>query len=281
MPVRNPIEWSLDQARGAAIAIGANAAPPVAVPPPAIARISSADLKAALAEGYADFLANRTDVILLCVFYPVMGLLLARFASGEDTLPLLFPLIAGFALIGPLAATGLYEISRRREAGEETSWTDAFAVLRSPSLFSLIALGCVLAALFALWLAAAEALYLATIAGTYPPGLSGFATAVFTTSSGQAMIVAGFVIGYVFAAVVLAVGVVSFPMLVDRPVGIEVAVRTSLRAVAANPVTIALWGLTVAVLLAVAAIPLFVGFVVALPILGHATWHLYRRLVPV
>jgi uncharacterized membrane protein len=94
------------------------------------------------------------------------------------------------------------------------------------------------------------------------------------------MIVVGFGVGFVFAVVVLVLGVVSIPMLIDRDVGVSTAIRTSIRAVAANPVTMAIWGLFVAVALAVGSIPLFLGLVVVLPILGHATWHLYRKLVP-
>lgn len=281
MPLRNPIEWSLAQARLAMASMGANTVGSAAVPAlPAVARITTADLRDALASGWADFLANRTDVMLLCLCYPIIGLLLGRFASGAETLPLLFPLAAGFALLGPLAATGLYEISRRREQGKPADWTNAFAVLRSPSLVSIILLGTILAALFLIWLATADMLYALTLGPARPASALGFLNDVLTTARGHAMILVGIPTGFVFAAIVLAIGVVSFPMLIDRPVGIEVAVLTSLRATAANPVVIGLWGLLVAILLALAAIPLFVGLVIVLPLLGHATWHLYRKLVP-
>ena len=102
---------------------------------------------------------------------------------------------------------------------------------------------------------------------------------VLTTSHGWALIIAGNVIGFIFAAVVLSISVVSFPLLLDRDVGAAVAVQTSIRAVLANPLTMALWGLIVALALVIGSIPLFVGLAIVMPVLGHATWHLYRRVV--
>src|SRR5215472_11252303 len=126
----------------------------VAGAPPAVREIGVSDLRDALARGIADFEANRTDVIFLCVIYPVIGLVLGRLASGYGLLPLLFPLASGFALVGPFAAVGLNEISRRREQASEVRWVDAFGVLRSPSIGSIMLLGLMLIALFLLWLVA-------------------------------------------------------------------------------------------------------------------------------
>ncbi|MBV9250943.1 MAG: DUF2189 domain-containing protein, partial [Acetobacteraceae bacterium] len=111
---------------------------------PIVRRIGFAEVRQALAEGLEDFEANRTDVIFLCVIYPVIGLLLARGFSGYGLLPILFPLASGFALLGPLAAIGLNEMSRRREAGQEVRWVDAFGVLRSPAIGSIALLGLML-----------------------------------------------------------------------------------------------------------------------------------------
>ncbi len=286
MHIRNPIEWSVDQTRVAAMAVGATGADWLRVererdiPLPAVARIGIADLRDALAKGVADFGANRTDVMLLCIFYPVFGLLLGRMASGEQTLPLLFPLISGFALVGPFAAVGLYEMSRRRELGGQAGWADAFGVLRSHSLGPLAVLGVMFAAIFAIWLLVAEGIYALTVGPGHTASLGSFAQAVFETPAGWAMIVLGLGIGCAFAAVVLTIGAVSIPMLIDRDVGVATAVRTSVRAVSENPVTMALWGLIVAAALVIGSIPVFIGLVVVLPVLGHATWHLYRKLVP-
>jgi uncharacterized membrane protein len=286
MHIRNPVEWSVDQVRAVGAALGSTAADWQRVETqqyaqyPAVARIGLSDLRDALAKGFADFLANRTDVILLCVFYPVVGLLLGRIASGEGTMHLLFPLVAGFALIGPLAAVGLYEMSRRRELGKGGGWSDAFAVLRSPSLGPLILLGIMLAVIFVAWLVAADEIYLRTLGQGHTTTIGAFVGAVLGTGAGHAMIVLGVGVGFLFAALVLTLSVVSFPMLIDRNVGVEVALTTSIRAVAANPATMAAWGLIVAAALVLGSIPLFVGLVVVIPVLGHATWHLYRKLVP-
>jgi uncharacterized membrane protein len=284
--IRNPIEWSVDQARVAAAAVGSTGAEwrriemERNIQPPAIRRIGIPDLLDSLTRGYEDFAASRTDVMLLCIFYPVVGLVLGRIASGAETLPLLFPLISGFALIGPLAAVGLYEMSRRRSMGATVGWADAFGVLRSPSLGPIIVLGVGLGALFVVWLVAAQTIYMLTIGPGHTASFQDFANAVFATNAGWEMIIFGTGVGFVFAVVVLVVGVVSFPMLIDRDVGVEMALRTSLRAVQRNPVTLAIWGLIVAVALLVGSIPLFLGLVIVLPVLGHSTWHLYRKLVP-
>jgi uncharacterized membrane protein len=285
MVIQSPPGWGWDQLRLAAHEIGAakpeeywhDAAAADAAP--AVRRIGTADLRAALAQGLADFTANRTDVIFLCVIYPVIGLVLGRVASGYGLLPLLFPLASGFALVGPFAAVGLNEMSRRRERGEEVRWIDAFGVLRAPSIGPIMLLGAMLVTLFLLWLVVAQIIYVVTLGPATPASVGGFFTDVFTTGAGWAMIVVGIGVGFVFALLVLAISVVSFPLLLDRNVGIGTAVATSVRAVAANPREMALWGLIVAVALVIGSVPLFVGLVVILPVLGHATWHLYRRVV--
>jgi uncharacterized membrane protein len=122
---------------------------------PEVRRIGFNDLKAALIEGFKDLDTFRTDVIFLCVMYPLIGLILARLASGHHLLPLIFPLVSGFALIGPFAAVGLNEMSRRREQNLSISWGDNFAVLRSPALSQIALLGLALIALLAAWLISA------------------------------------------------------------------------------------------------------------------------------
>jgi uncharacterized membrane protein len=246
---------------------------------PAIRRITPADLWDALAKGWDDFSAMPTHAIFLCLVYPIIGLGLAGLTLGYALMPLLFPLAAGFALLGPIAAVGLYELSRRREAGVPVSASDALSVFSSPSIGAIVALGVLLTLIFLVWVATANAIYVANFGYAVPESVGGFLSDVLTTPAGWALILVGNGVGFLFALVVLAISVVSFPLLLDRDAGAAGALLTSVRAVLANPVPMALWGLIVAVLLALGSLPLFLGLPVVLPVLGHATWHLYRKVV--
>lgn len=246
---------------------------------PHIRTIGVADIKDALARGLDDFRAMPSQVFFLSLIYPIIGLVLGKLVLGHAVLPLLFPLLAGFSLIGPVASTGLYELSRRREEGLDVSWAYAFGVLRSPAIRPIAALGIVLMAFFILWLYAAQAIYQALFSDLPPASVTEFARQIFTTPSGWALIVIGNGIGFFFAVAVLTLSVVSFPMLIDRHVSLGTAVHTSVRAVLANPLMMALWGLIVAAGLVIGSLPFLIGLAVVLPVLGHATWHLYRKVV--
>ena len=246
---------------------------------PQVRKISTTDLRDALFEGIDDFSAMPSFAIFLCVIYPVVGLFLGGLVLRYNVLPLLFPLVAGFALLGPFAAVGLYELSRRRELGLDSSWEHAFDVFRSPARWSVLGLGFLLMLLFVAWLGVAQSLYTYTFGDTGPASIGAFARALLYTPAGWNLIVWGNLLGLVFAVAALCVGVVSFPLLIDRNVSLPVAMLTSIRAVVANPVTLAIWGLFVAVALVVGSLPFLAGLAVVLPVLGHASWHLYRRVV--
>ncbi|RFB78246.1 DUF2189 domain-containing protein [Methylovirgula sp. 4M-Z18] len=247
---------------------------------PSVNKISAQDLKDAFDQGVDDFRTMPSHLAFLILIYPFCGIVLAILTSQENALQLLFPLASGFALIGPLAAIGLYEMSRRRELGLETSWKHAINIIHSPSLPAIIALGIGLFAIFLLWLGVAQSLYEHYYGPFAPESYPVFLSEIFSTYNGMMLLFWGCFIGFCFALVTLCISVISFPMLLDRDVGAATAVMTSLRATRANPVMVAFWGLLVAVLLFLGSIPFFIGLAVALPVLGHATWHLYRKLVP-
>ncbi len=283
--IRNPIEWAADELRQMAQYLetvghsvgGTQVAPGQGTP--TIRRIQVADLRDVLAKGLDDFGACRSDVVFIGLLYPIIGIVLVYATFQYDMIPLLFPLASGFALIGPVAGIGLYELSRRREQGQDAGWVDLFTMVRWSSFGALVVLSLMLLGIFLLWLAAAQAIYALTLGPEPPVSLGAFFSDVFTTSAGWAMIVLGCGVGFLFAVVVLTVSVVSFPMLVDRDVGVKRAVATSMRAVLMNPGPMAAWGLIVAGGLALGMLPLFVGLIVVVPVLGHATWHLYRKVV--
>jgi uncharacterized membrane protein len=244
-----------------------------------IRKIGLSDLSDALRLGWEDFQAVPSHAIILCVIYPVIGLVLFRMVLGYSVLPLLFPLAAGFTLIGPFAALGLYELSRRRERGEEAAAWDAIHVLRAPSFGGMLGLGMLLLALFVTWIAVADAIYIATFGHAPAASIPDFAARVLMTPEGWSLIIVGCAVGFLFAVLALCVSVVSFPLMLDRHATAIDAIRTSLRAVMKNPFAMAAWGLIVAVLLVIGSLPFFVGLAVVLPVLGHATWHLYRKVV--
>lgn len=246
---------------------------------PVVRKITPADLKEVLAKGLADFWAMPTHVVFLGLIYPIVGLLLGRASFGYDVVPLLFPMAAGFAILGPLAAIGLYELSRRRELGLNTSWWHAFDILHSPSRLGIATLGGLLLCIFFLWIATAHEIYVSNFGSVEPKSWWNFATDVLTTPAGHNLIVVGNAAGAVFAVVTFILSVVSFPLLLDRDVGLTTAMLTSLRAVLLNPFTMVLWGLIVAASLAIGFLLFFFGLAIVVPVLGHSTWHLYRKLV--
>jgi uncharacterized membrane protein len=244
-----------------------------------VRRIGYSDVGDALRLGLDDFMTKPSHYVFLCVIYPLIGVVIAAWTSGHNALPMLFPLMAGFALIGPLAGVGLYEISRRRELGMDTSWRHALEVRHAPSIPSIVAMGVYLLCLFVAWLLVAKAIYVWQFGDVAPASTGSFFRDIFTTHQGWMVILYGNIAGFIFALIVLATTVIAFPLLLDRDGGAYEAVTTSFRAVAANPGPMALWGLIVAAALVVGSIPVFAGLAVAVPILGHATWHLYRKIV--
>jgi uncharacterized membrane protein len=244
---------------------------------PAVRDLHFSDLMDSLRLGWEDFKAIPTHAIILALVYPVLGLVLARVVMGYSVLPLLFPMAAGFALLGPFAALGLYELSRRRERGEQPSASQALEVLQSPSFGAMLALGAILLILFAVWIACAQSIYVATFGYEPAASVPDFLGRIFSSDQGMTLIVAGCGVGFLFALAALCLSAVSFPYLLDRHASAPEAMLASLRVVAHNPVMMVTWGAIVAALLVLGTIPFFLGLTIVIPVLGHATWHLYRK----
>jgi uncharacterized membrane protein len=241
--------------------------------------VTAADLRDALRRGWGDFLEHRGDLLFVGFIYPLVGFAAAAIALQDSLIPLFFPIAAGIGLMGPAVAGGFYELARRREQGLDSNWSHFLDVARRPSFDAFLAVAALLLVLFFAWLAVAAGLYVALMGFTPPASVAAFATRLFTTPEGWALIVLGNLAGLAFAAAVLTVSVVAMPMLVDTDVDARTALHTSRLAVAANKGVMVRWGLIVAALLVIGSIPLFVGLAVVLPVLGYATWHLYTRLV--
>lgn len=246
---------------------------------PQINRVELGDLTLSLRQGWNDFLAAPTQLFFLCLIYPAFGFVLGRAAAGNALVPLVWPLLAGFALVGPVVALGLYELSRRRELGFAVTWRDMFSVLRSPALGGIILLGLSLLATFVVWIGVARWLYDTIMGPEGPLAFGDMVREILRTREGWMLILVGNLVGACFALWVLAVSVVSFPMMLDRDATAGQAVQASFAAFRANPGVLTVWGVLVGVLLFAGMALLGVGLAVALPVLGHATWHLYRRLV--
>ncbi|MEQ8857967.1 MAG: DUF2189 domain-containing protein [Pseudomonadales bacterium] len=244
-----------------------------------VRRITTRDLWLALQAGYADFGARPTFGVFLILVYPLSALLFTLFLQGTDLPYLAFPMLAGFTLLGPVVSLALFELSRRREAGLDLTWRGAFEFVHYPTFAGMLALTLVMAVLYVGWLFMAEFLYFGLFGANPPASLAEFGARLIGTEPGIALILYGNALGLIFAFVALSISVVAFPLLLDKPVSFLTAVGTSIRAVASNLYVMLLWGVIVVALLAGGALVLLVGLAAVLPILGHATWHLYRRLI--
>jgi uncharacterized membrane protein len=246
---------------------------------PRVRTITPRDLIEVLAKGLEDFRAMPTHAIFLTLIYPVVGLVIAGWAFNYDLVPLLYPMVTGFALVGPFTAIGLYELSRRREHGLDTTWNHVFDLLGADSFRAISALGLFLLVIFGVWIAVAQSIYVAYFGDAPPESIGSFVQQVLTTEAGHRMILIGNFVGFLFAVAAFVISVVSFPLLIDRNISAIAAVATSIHSVLRNSLTMVLWGLIVVGVLLIGLLSLFVGLAVAIPVLGHSTWHLYRKVV--
>ena len=241
--------------------------------------INDDDLRLSLRQGYADFGQLRGDLIFAGLIYTFIGLAAVVMTTSAPLIPYFYPVVAGVALLGPVAAVGFYELARRRESGQEVHWFNFLDVRKRPTVDDMGIVAGLLLVIFVGWLVAAGALYALLFGWATPTSVGGFLSDVFTTPRGWALIIGGGAVGAVIGWFVLALSVVSLPMLVDCDVTAAEAVSASWRAVHANKAEMIRWGIVVAALLVLGSIPLFVGLAFVLPWLGYSTWHLYTRLV--
>ncbi len=279
--IGNPLSWGAQAAAGTGQAL-AGATTQMRSDPAISPRVRSIGLREvglALRLGWRDFQRLRSDVLMMVVIYPIVGLTLAGFAFHAALLPLLFPLVSGFALLGPIAAIGLFALSRAAETDPAPRWADALASLDMRLIGPVVTMGLYLLTLFIFWIGAALAIYNATLGPAMPTSAMAFASDVLTTPAGWTMAWLGIGVGAIFALIVLVTTLTSLPMLIDRPVGLPVAVATSLRVARKNPLAVIGWGVCVAALLLLGSLPLLLGLIVVLPLLGHGTWHFYRLAI--
>jgi len=244
-----------------------------------IRKIGPSDLRDSLRQGLDDFRDMRGDLIIAGLVYTFIGVAAAVMTTNGPLMPFFFPVVAGVGLLGPVAATGFYELAKRRESGEEVHWFNFLDVRKRPSIDDMGMVAGLLLLIFFCWLLAAGVLYGLIFGWATPTSVGGFLSMVFTTPRGWALIASGLVVGAVFGWLVLALSVASLPMLVDCDVSAAEAVSASWRASHANKSEMVRWGIIVAGLLVLGSIPLFVGLAFVLPWLGYSTWHLYTRLI--
>lgn len=246
---------------------------PAASPLPRIGEVSVAELRAALKAGIADFRRAPGYGLAFSAFYVVVGIGLILLGAGTLTWTLTLSL--GFPLVAPFAAVGFYEISRRLEAGEPLVAREIFGVVLAERRRQVPWLGAMLVIIFLFWSFFAHMLFAMFVGPSSmfePVELSWLLTAEGATHSAIQLVVGGAVAFFTFA-----VTVVALPLLMEKEVDFVSAMLLSLRTVTANLSVMLIWALIIAVMLLAAMLPMFLGLFLALPVLGHATWHLYRR----
>lgn len=242
-------------------------------------RISTQDLRQCLREGYEDFIARPVSIPFQIAFYFLVALTIVLFAIDENLRYLAFPMVAGFNLVAPIIAIAFFELSRQREHGLPMRWGSAFSFVHSSAFAPILALSVIMMLLYVAWLYMAEMIYFGLFSDNTPATISAFVQELFSSRRGGALIAYGNFVGLLFACAAMAISVVAFPLALDKPVTSFTAIKVSIRAFTENMPVLCVWGLIVVALLALGALFFLIGLAVALPVLGHATWHLYRKLV--
>jgi uncharacterized membrane protein len=245
---------------------------------PAIRKINAQDIVDALAKGLRDFQAYPAYGLFFGGIYAFGGLATAIIAFWWGLNYLIYPMAAGFVLIGPFVAVGLYEVSRRRERGEPITWPVILGAVFSQSGKEISWMAFVTLFIFMIWMYQVR-LLIALFFGLHGLPAGSFPAILFTSPEGLAFLAVGHAVGAVLAILVFSLTVVSFPLLLDRPVDVVTAMITSVKSVVTNPIPMIGWALVVTLLIMAASLPAFLGLLIVLPVLGHTTWHLYRKIV--
>jgi uncharacterized membrane protein len=256
-------------------------APPTAPPPPApparvVSDLALHDLARALGAGWRDFLAMPQYGLFFGGVYVLTGLAIGWAALSGGEVAWLIPAIAGFPLVAPFVAVGLYEASRRRESAQPLGWGGVLGALKGHDDDQILSMGVIVFVAFSFWMIVAHAIFAIFMAES---GVGGESLDALLSPAGLAMLAVGSFVGGIMALAFYAMTVISLPMLVDRKVDFLTAIIASFKVVRGNLFVMLAWAAVIAALLFVAMLPAFLGLLVVLPVLGHATWHLYRRAV--
>ncbi len=247
-------------------------------PPFEIRKIEIADVIECVAKGVQDFGRAPRYGMFFGAIYAIGGLVIVWAAFALDYPYLAYPFVMGFALFAPFGAAGTYEISRRLESGEPLSWSAILGSIWSRSGKELGWLGLVSLFTFVIWLDLAVFIFL-MFYGPDIPSMPQLFAKIFTTAHGVAFLLVGNGLGAIIALFVFSITAVAPPLVVDREVDFVTAMTTSVRAVLANPRPMLVWAIVIGADLAISFATLFVALLVIFPVLGHTTWHLYRRLI--
>ena len=246
---------------------------------PEVRAMQVSDLQAALCNGISDFRRAPLFGLFFAAFYVLGGLFIVQSLFVWDQSWMIYPVAIGFPIIGPFAAVGLYEVSRRLQNGQPLVWRDIIGVVRSQSGKELSWMAFVVLFVFWVWMYQIRLLIAIILGRMSFSGLDGFMDVVFGTQQGIIFLAFGHVIGAFLSLVLFSITVVSIPLLLDRDVDFITAMITSVKAVFASPVVMLGWGIIVTLSVIAAMIPAFLGLFLVLPVLGHATWHIYQKAV--
>lgn len=246
---------------------------------PEVRALTVADIRQSLAEGAADFARCPGTGLVIALVFVVIGMAITTSLVVLHEPWLIYPFAIGFPLVGPFAAVGLYEVSRRLEAGQTPTLGEVFKVIWAQRRREVSWMAFVMLFVFWIWMYQIRLLMALILGRSSYATLDKFAHLILTTNEGWVFLGIGHIEGAALALVLFSITVISIPMLLDREVDFVTAMITSVRTVLASPLVMLGWGLVVTIAVLAACVPFFLGLLVVLPVLGHATWHLYRRAV--